>query len=153
MIKPTLAVCSLLLFAVQSTASDGDGLRETVHFLSSLGSRISGYPGGESAADYVEDELRRIGVGDITREPFEITVPLDKGGELIFVEDGESYALYGMWPNLVRTTTLPPAGYAGEMIYGGEGDWSDYNGRELDGRIVLLAVSYTHLTLPTIYSV
>lgn len=138
MIKPTLAVCSLLLFAVQSTASDGDGLRETVHFLSSLGSRISGYPGGESAADYVEDELRRIGVGDITREPFEITVPLDKGGELSFVEDGERYALYGMWPNLVRTTTLPPAGYTGEMIYGGEGDWSDYNGRELDGRIVLL---------------
>ena len=128
-------VCALALTADGGWARE-DGVRETVAYLSSLGSRVSGYPGAAAAADYVERRLREIGFAEVTRESFEVTVPIDQGGELLLTESGERYGLYGLWPNLVRTSTLPE--YAGEMIYGGDGEWEEYAGRELDGRVVLM---------------
>ena len=136
---------ALLILSVDCSTAKGEDLSETVRFLSSLGSRISGYPGAEVAADFVEAELRAIGVADITREPFEITVPMDKGGELTLTESGERFTLYGMWPNLVRTPTLPPGGYLGELIYGGAGEWANYKGQELKGRLVLMEFNIVRL--------
>ena len=128
-------VCALVLTANCGWAR-GDSVRETVAYLSSLGSRVSGYPGAAAATDYVEQRLREIGLAEVTRESFAVTVPIDQGGELLLTESGERYGLYGLWPNLVRTPTLPE--YAGEMIYGGDGDWAEYAGLELDGRVVLM---------------
>ena len=128
-------LCVLALTADSGWARE-DGVRETVAYLSSLGSRVSGYPGAAAAADYVEQRLREIGLPELTRESFEVTVPIDQGGELLLTESGERYALYGLWPNLVRTSTLPE--YEGEMIYGGDGEWEDFVGFELDGRVVLM---------------
>ena len=132
-----IALFSLIVVAASPPAR-GESLRETVRYLSSVGSRVSGYPGAELAADYVEAQLSAIGLYNLSREPFEITVPMDKGAELVLADEGDNYVLKGMWPNLVRTPTLPPEGYVGEMIYGGEGDWDDYKGLELEGRIVLM---------------
>ena len=128
-------VCALVLTANCGWARE-DGVRATVAYLSSLGSRVSGYPGAAAAADYVEQRLREIGFAQVARESFEVTVPIDHGGELLLTESGERYGLYSLWPNLVRTSTLPE--YAGEMIYGGDGEWEEYAGLELDGRVVLM---------------
>ncbi|MCY3789831.1 MAG: hypothetical protein OXH63_13695, partial [Gemmatimonadetes bacterium] len=128
-------ICALVLTANSGWTRE-DGVRETVDYLSSLGSRVSGYPGAAKAADYVERRLREIGFAKVAREPFAVTVPIDQGGELLLTESGERYGLYSLWPNLVRTSTLPE--YAGEMIYGGDGEWKNYAGFELDGRVVLL---------------
>lgn len=128
-------LCVLALTANGGWAREG-GVRETVAYLSSLGSRVSGYPGAAAAAEYVEQCLRASGLAEVVRESFAVTVPIDQGGELLLTDSGERYGLYGLWPNLVRTPTLPE--YAGEMIYGGEGEWADYAGVELDGRVVLL---------------
>ncbi|MCY4603754.1 MAG: hypothetical protein OXE49_05925, partial [Gemmatimonadetes bacterium] len=135
-------LCVLVLTANCGWARE-DSVRETVAYLSSLGSRVSGYPGAAAAADYVEQRLREIGLAEVAREPFAITVPIDQGGELLLTESGERYGLYGLWPNLVRTPTLPK--YEGEMIYGGDGEWKDYAGLELDGRVVLIEFnSWSH---------
>ena len=53
-------LCALVLTANCGWARE-DGVRETVAYLSSLGSRVSGYPGAAAAADYVEQRLREIG--------------------------------------------------------------------------------------------
>ena len=128
-------VCVLALTATSGWARE-DGVRQTVAYLSSLGSRVSGYPGAAVAADWVERRMRAIGLAEVVREPFAVTVPIDRGGELLLTASGERHVLYGLWPNLVRTPTLPE--YAGEMIYGGDGEWDDYAGRELQGRVVLM---------------
>ena len=117
-------------------AGDLSRLELTIRRLSSFGSRVAGYPGCDSAAAFIEAEFRAMGLGRVRREQFPITVPLDKGGRLL-VRD-EEIPLYGLWPNLVRTPTVPPDGLHAPMIYGGNGDWTDFDGKELDGRIVLL---------------
>ena len=118
--------------------ADGEHIRTTVEFMASLGSRISGYPGSEKAAAFVARELQQSGVADVTWDEFLVTVPIDRGGELVLEKSGERFELRGLWPNLVRTPTLPPEGLSAPMIYGGSGEFAQFNGKELDGRVVLL---------------
>jgi len=113
-------------------------LRETIHTLASVGSRISGYPGSEKASEYVYEQLVAAGVKGVKKEPFTIAVPVDKGASLTLHESGQTLTLYSVWPNVVRTTTLPPEGLEGGMVYGGKGDYVEFNGKAMDGRIVLM---------------
>jgi len=82
----------------------------TVRELSSHGSRMPGYPGDRHAADYVELQLQAAGVVDVKREPFDVTVPIDKGASLELLADASLVQLWSLWPNLVRTSTVPPDG-------------------------------------------
>ena len=131
-----------ILFWALSGALPGDAgaavehLRGVIERLSGPGSRVVGYPGCASAADYVEAELRAIGLEDLRREQYGVVVPMDRGGRLQV--EGRVFEVWSLWPNLVRTSTLPPEGVRAPMIYGGRGDWSEFNGQQVDGRIVLL---------------
>ncbi|MFH1570234.1 MAG: FtsX-like permease family protein [Gemmatimonadota bacterium] len=106
--------------------------------MSSLGSRLAGYPGAGRAAEYVEARLIEAGVGQVRREAFQVTVPVDAGSALTILETGETVALAGLWPNLVRTTTIGPEGYTGSLVYGGAGEYADFNGADLRGAVVLM---------------
>ena len=46
--------------------------------------------------------------------------------------------MFGVWPNLVRTPTLPAEGLEGQLVYGSAGDGSRLEGQPVAGRIVLL---------------
>lgn len=130
---------AVALFALcASSRGDEAELRSSVGFLSSLGSRISGYPGADRAAEFVLDQFEEIGLEQVAREEFQVTVPIDRGGELVVLDSGERFTIYGLWPNHVRTPTLPPEGWNGPMIHGGSGGYAEFNGQELDGRVVLM---------------
>ena len=111
--------------------------KETVEFLSNLGSRMPGYDGNIKAADYIYKIFNQLGLEDIKREEFYVTVPIDKGASLKGLR-GERIELYSLWPNMVRTSTLPPEGINGKLIYAGEGEYKDYNGYDLEDAIVML---------------
>lgn len=111
-------------------------LARTVELFASKGSRIAGYPGCESAGDYIEQQFKQIGLQDIKREPFFATVPVDEGASLTV--NGKSYRLHSMWPNLVRTTQLPKEGIGGPMMYAGSGKLSEFDGYPVEGSVVLM---------------
>ena len=113
-------------------------LRATIEALSAVESRLAGYPGAEVGAALVERELTAAGVEAVRRDSFAVVVPIDRGGRLRLAQSGEQMPLWGLWPNLARTVTLPPKGLRAPMIYGGRGEWSDFDGQAMDGRIVLL---------------
>ncbi|MSS73995.1 MAG: hypothetical protein EXS64_21300, partial [Candidatus Latescibacteria bacterium] len=111
-------------------------LRETVTRLSSVESRVTGYPGAEAAARYIEGEFRRLGMQDVRLEPFPVTVPVDRGASLTLVEGGETIPLRCVWPNLVRTPTT--SGVRGRLIYAGRGEFTDFDGQDVAGSVVLM---------------
>ena len=113
-------------------------LRATIEALSAVESRLAGYPGAEAGAALVERELVAAGVKAVRRDSFAVVVPIDRGGRLRLTPSGEQVPLWGLWPNLARTVTLPPEGLRAPMIYGGRGEWRDFDGHAMDGRIVLL---------------
>ena len=109
-------------------------LRSTVEVLSAPASRMTGYPGAAVAREWLVAELESLGIAEIYRHEFPVLVPIDEG---FWVEcAGERLELFGVWPNLVRTPTLPAEGIEGPLVYGGDG--SLLEGRPVAGRIVLL---------------
>lgn len=113
-------------------------LRATIEALSAVESRLAGYPGAEAGAAWVERALVAAGVEAVQRDSFAVVVPIERGSFLRLAASGEQVPLWSLWPNLARTSTLPPLGLQAPMIYGGRGEWSDFDGHAVDGRIVLL---------------
>ena len=130
----------LALLGLLQTPCYGEvaALRATIEALSAVESRLAGYPGAEVGAALVERELVAAGVEAVRRDSFAVVVPIERGGRLRLEQSGEEVPLWGLWPNLARTVTLPPEGLQAPMIYGGRGEWSDFDGHAMDGRIVLL---------------
>ena len=135
-----LGVGVALLGWVAGSAADErvDAVMEHVRYLSSLGSRVPGYPGEAEARAYVRRVLEASGYAPeaIREEFFECAVPVDEGA-LIEVE-GISLPLNCLWPNLVRTPTVSPDGLRGRLVDVGQGDWVSYDGLQIEDAIVLV---------------
>ncbi len=102
-------------------------------------SRVAGTPGGEQAQAYVRRQFNAIfGAGNVAEEPFTVTAPIDNGAFIQGVGLPKPFALQPLWPNLVRTSTLPAAGISGPLIYAGRGELSNFRGKLVQGSIVLL---------------
>jgi hypothetical protein len=71
-------------------------------------SRAVGYSGERRAWEHIRGEFERLGLEKIGIDTFEIVVPLDLGGSVTFA-GGEAKSIHGLWPNQVRTPTLPRA--------------------------------------------
>lgn len=120
-----------------------DAVSETrVRFLmdrfTEHGSRVVGYPGHEAASRFIAKEFERLGLEDVAVESFDVTSPVDKGGLLTIIESGNSFPIQAIWPNLVKTSTLPREGVRTRLIYGGNGEFKALNGHDVEGTAVLM---------------
>ncbi|MFQ6098314.1 MAG: M28 family peptidase, partial [Armatimonadota bacterium] len=50
----------------------------------------------------------------------------------------QEFVLHPLWPNLARTSQLPPDGVEGHLMYVGKGGLADYNNRDVEGAILLI---------------
>jgi len=105
-------------------------------FFSSLSSRMPGTAGHKTSADFIEKKFREAGLTDVTREQFFTVVPVDKKSYVQY--KGKKINLFCVWPNLVRTSTLPPEGISGRLIYGGDGNLQNFTGKNLEGNIAVI---------------
>ncbi len=115
-----------------------EGVRAHMARFTEHGSRIPGYPGHNAAADYIRQTFERAGLQDVRAEPFDVTAPIDKGGSLTLLRDNTTFAIHAIWPNLVKTSTLPRGGVRTRLIYGANGEFSDFNGHTLEAAAVLM---------------
>ncbi len=102
------------------------------------GSRVPGYPGHDAVARFIEQRFRALGLEDVETETYGVTSPVDEGSRLTLVSSGEVFPLFGMWPNLVKTSTLPPGGIRTRLIDGGDGEFKAFDGKDVEGTVVLL---------------
>ncbi|MCZ6634929.1 MAG: hypothetical protein O7G87_16130, partial [bacterium] len=126
---------------VASRVLDGireSNIRETMAYLTGLGSRVPGYAGHEAAARFIESKFRELGLERVTTESFDITSPVDQGGTLTNLDTGETFPIHGIWPNLVKTSTLPRGGIRTQLIDGGDGTFRALNGRDVEKTAVLM---------------
>lgn len=107
-----------------------------VNTLASYPSRMVGYPGCDDAAKHVEDQFRAIGLEGVRTEDFKVTVPIDAGSKIVI--GGQEFPIHALWPNLVRTSHLPPAGLKVHVIDGGAGKLPDFDGKKVEGSAALV---------------
>jgi len=117
---------------------DDARLRATIEELSSLGSRVTGYPGARRAADWIAAAFREIGLENVRQESFRVAVPMDRAASLAIEGVSEPIRLACLWPNLVRTPTVPPEGVKGPLLYAGDAQPAGFDGKPVEGAIVLL---------------
>ena len=89
-------------------------MRKDIARLSSLDSRVTGYPQAASGSKYIFDRFVETGLQNVESRDFPVTVPIDHGDSVIEVVSPEgtvlhSFKLIPLWPNLVRTSLLADA--------------------------------------------
>jgi len=140
-----LTVVALLCAATATRALSADQpvealreqLAEDIRALSSLpeGSRLSGYPGAKAARDYIVKRLHGLGIERVYLQEFPVVVPVTRGVSLRV--GGTEVTAYPLWPNGIRTCTTPGT-ITGPIIFGGRSFFSDYDGKDVPGSVVLL---------------
>jgi len=111
-------------------AIDLTAIRTHVAFLSSLGSRVTGYEGSEKAAEYIAGLFREYGLepgGDSGGyfQYYPITVPIDSGANITVEPGGPIVKAYPLWPNTAQASPTPPSGMTGRLVYVGYGTLND----------------------------
>ncbi|MBD3292507.1 MAG: M28 family peptidase, partial [Armatimonadia bacterium] len=130
-------------YELAASAVDEQAMRQFVSDLQDLESRVTGYPGCHEAAEMVAERFREIGIEDVTAQEFPVVVPMAERDEngypaSITVEDGRSFEMLPMWPNLVRTAKTPATGISGDLIYVGAGNLREFNGQEVTDSITMV---------------
>ena len=102
-------------------------------------SRVAGYPGAGAAARYIEKTFREIGLDGIAVHEYDVSVPVERTpGRIRVTSTGETARLHGLWPNLVRTSTLPEGGRTARLIDGGDGTYAFLDGKQVEDAVVLM---------------
>lgn len=86
-------------------------IRKDLARLSSLESRVTGYPQAANGSKYIFDRFVEMGLQNVESREFTVTVPIDHGNSAIdiFSTDGtvrQTFTLKPLWPNLVRTSLI-----------------------------------------------
>ncbi len=100
--------------------------------------RISGWPAAQQQADYLTERLRAYGL-DAHQDKFLGVVSLPQRGALV-VTAPSPRTIEAM--TFAHSTSTPPEGLEGELLYLGSGGEGDYRGRDAQGKIVLAELSY-----------
>ncbi|MEM2150886.1 MAG: FtsX-like permease family protein [Candidatus Bathyarchaeia archaeon] len=111
-------------------------------FLTSLKSRVTGYPEFYRAAQYIvskfkEYNVKPYGLDEEYCEYYNITVPIDLGAS-IRLSNEEIYPAYCLWPMHVNPSPYKSPEEGDTLIYVGKGELSDYNGKNVSGKWVLM---------------
>lgn len=108
-------------------------------FLSNLDSRVPGYPNSSAAADYIAEKFEEYQLDQVYFENYTVVVPVDYGANItILSPESHNFQAYSVWPNLIETCETTSQGITGRLIYGGHGDFADFNGKDVFGSIVLM---------------
>ncbi|MFQ3549931.1 MAG: M28 family peptidase, partial [Armatimonadota bacterium] len=119
-----------------SNAVNIERVKETVYTLGSYESRMVGYEGNEKAAQYVKDQFEKIGLQNVKSEGFKVTVPIDQGSSITV--NGQTFPIYSIWPNLVRTSQVAPEGLKCHLIDAGKGKLPDFDGKKVNGSAAIV---------------
>jgi len=113
-----------------------ENIMRDITFFSSLGSRYTGYPGCEKAAEMIYNRFAEYGM-NVSYEYFDVAVPYDYGANITVLSTGKVIKAYPLAPNLIETCAIEPGGIEGPLIYVGDGEVSDFK-ENVNGSIVLM---------------
>lgn len=129
------AMGAQLDYGATAAAMDMGRIAADIRAFEALGSRVSGYPGNVKAADLVLQRFKNLGLQTMVQE-FDLPSPVDNGSTLTIGD--QKFQLAALWPNHARTCQVPAEGLRGPVIYVGHGALGDFNGKDINGAIVLM---------------
>ena len=102
--------------------------------------RAAGSENGRRMAEYSRDALLADGVARVEIHELPAIVSFPEGAELTILSDGDRRVEAN---TLGHSTETGPEGVSGALVYVGSGAFSDYEGLDVAGRIILTELSYS----------
>jgi len=114
-------------------------VKQYVKYFSSLSTRVDGYPGNHKAGDFIIKVFKELGL-NVVVQSYSAAIPLDNGSFIKIHTKAENVTLaaYSLWPNGVEASFTPLNGLTGKLVYVGDGNLSDFNGKDIEGNIVVM---------------
>jgi len=115
---------------------DMERILEHVSSLSSVGSRVTGYPGCYKAADYIINAFNELGL-EVKIHNYTVAVPLDLGANITLTQPiQKTFEAYALWPNHVQTS--PVKELEGNLVYVSGDSVNSFDGKEIEDAIVVM---------------
>lgn len=113
-------------------------VEEIANLFASFGSRMTGYPGYYKALNFMYSYLRGLGF-KVINHTYKVLIPVE---EEVCIEALKPFHLrvkaYALYPNGVNPSPTPPEGFAGPLYYVGKGDLAEFDGKDVEGSIVVM---------------
>ncbi len=113
-----------------------DELKKTISFFTALGDRTTGTKGNRQAAAYISKRLQGAQPAQIDHLDF--FVPMLQADHSTLDINGRTIPVSPLLYNAITPENLPEEGLSGPLIYVGNGELADFNGKQVQGAIVLM---------------
>lgn len=121
---------------------------------SDLGGRNAGSDAEHKAADLLVDEMKAIGLQDVSKDAFPVTKWQFNGAELKIAKPADITKVIKPYSYASGNTLKEPNGVLStELVYVGKGKKADYEGKNVKGKIVLVDINQRDewwVTYPTL---
>jgi len=112
------------------------GVLSTAREMARMGARAPGYPGYYSVFDMLRGELERLGL-NVTVQEFTMLAPVEtETGVEVLGPERVVLRAYSLWPN--GGLAAGEGVKEGPLVYAGRGTLEDFNGKRVNGSIVVL---------------
>ena len=130
-----------------SSAGAGDFERD-IRTLSAFGDRSTGTSGCRSAAEYIKGQFQEAGFSDVGVHRYSLPI-LQQGKSLMAIPDRNmAIPLHPLLGNAISPQAIDPQGLRGQLVYVGAGALTEFNGKSIEGAILLM-LSLIHISEPT----
>ena len=114
------------------------GIAETIATVSAFGDRSPGTPGSARTADFIRDAFEALGIEEVGSQQFSVPVVRYGTSSLTIADRQVTVPIHPLRGNAIIPQTIPDPGLAGPLVYVGNGELDDLNGKQVAGAIVLM---------------
>ncbi|MCG6894244.1 MAG: peptide ABC transporter permease [Desulfobacteraceae bacterium] len=121
-----------------STADEQSAFTEALRTLGASEDRSFGSPGAAGAAAYIREQFEALGFDTVESQRFAEPALRHRASSLIFSDTGVSVRIHPLFGNAIAPEAIAPPGLSGPVYYVGDGRTDRFNGKPLDGSILLM---------------
>ncbi len=137
-----LMILGVLSHNVASAAAidpDSAGrLQETMETLASFADRSTGTSGSRAAAAYIRERFARLGFETVDIHEFSVPVMRHHASTLSMPDPEVTVPIRPLLASAVTPGKIPEPGLSGPLVYVGSGEPSEFNGKPIEGSVVLM---------------
>ncbi len=135
-----LAVIGMSFTAAAGQVSSADLFMSDIRELAAFGDRGTGTPGCTAAAALIRDRFTRLGLESIGSQQFAVPVIHHRESRLFLPDRQVNVAVQPVMLNAVAPQSIPAEGLQGSLVYVGNGELQHFNGKIVEGSIILMDI-------------
>jgi len=120
-----------------SSAGAGDFERD-IRALSAFEDRGTGTAGCRAAAEYIKEQFQEAGFSEVGVHRYSLPILRQGKSQMAVPDRDRALSLHPLLGNAISPQAIDPQGLKGPLVYTGAGDLTEFNGKSIEGAILLM---------------